>query len=100
MKNTKRIIALFYIILMLSFKVTGMHAFTHQNDDAHTQHCEVCDITTLASFTPLLEADSTSLPQLEYVPIERKLSSSAICIVYSNSFLESNPFTRPPPQLS
>ena len=99
-KNSKSNIALFYVALILLFKVTGLHALTPHDDDSNAQHCEICHITTGVSFTPLLEADITAVPQTEYVLLEQKHNEKTPNTVLNNKFLSSYHFTRPPPQFS
>jgi len=99
-KSSRKNIALFYIALILFFKVVGLHAFTAHNDDIGVQHCEICHITTAVNFTPILEADISVVPQTEYFLSERKDSSIAANVVFNSKFLLSYHFTRPPPQFS
>ncbi|MEP3210960.1 MAG: hypothetical protein ABJN95_17365 [Maribacter sp.] len=99
-KNSKHHIALFYVALILFFKVAGLHALTPHNDDTDVQHCEICHITTAVSFIPLIESDATVVPQKEHLLLEQKLNSTAPKVVFNNKFLSSNQFTRPPPQFS
>ncbi|MFK7813665.1 MAG: hypothetical protein AB8B59_14320 [Maribacter sp.] len=100
MKNVKHIIAMFYIALILLFKVAGLHALSHQIDDSNSQHCEVCHITSVVSFIPLLETETPVVPKTEYYFLAQKTSFSAIPVVFNNKHLSSYPPTRPPPQLS
>ena len=97
MKNTKQFIALFYVALILMFKVAALHVLTHHADDTDVQHCEVCHITTAVSFTPLLETKTPIVPQRAYFFTEQKLASTAPFVVYHNTHLSSYLFTRPPP---
>ncbi|MBQ4915022.1 hypothetical protein J8L85_11275 [Maribacter sp. MMG018] len=98
MKNGKHFIALFYITLMLFFKVAGLHAFLHQIDDTDTQHCEVCHITTAVNFTPVIETKPLVLPQTDFYDFEQKTATNTLDFVFKNRFLTDNRFTRPPPQ--
>jgi len=100
MKNGKQNIALFYIALMLLFKVAGLHAFSHQNDDSNVQHCEVCHITTAVSFIPLLGTETPVLPKTDYYFSEQKVNITAQNVVFTKRHLSSYHFTRPPPSLS
>ncbi|CAZ98467.1 hypothetical protein Q4603_09485 [Zobellia galactanivorans] len=98
MKNIKHIIALFYVTLILLFKVAGLHALTHHIDDSDAQHCEVCHITSAVNFTPLIEAETPVLPQTEFYLFEKKLTNKAPDLVFKDRLLASNRFTRPPPR--
>ncbi len=99
MKNLKHHIAMFYVALILLFKVGGLHALTHYHaDDTDVQHCEVCHITTAVNFIPLLDVEIAVLSQPEYFFLEQKVTNNASNIVYSNGDLSSYFCTRPPPQ--
>jgi len=100
MKNTKHIFALFYVSLILLFKVAGLHALTHHSDDADDQHCEVCHITTAVNFTPLIEAETPVVPETESYFLEEKFNNYTSTVVFNNRYLSSDLKTRPPPQLS
>ncbi|WP_209400404.1 hypothetical protein [Pseudozobellia sp. WGM2] len=99
MKIVKHNIALFYVALILLFKVAGLHALTHHTDEPDIQHCEVCDITTAVNFIPLLEAEHPVIPQKETFFYEKKISQNTSYVFLGNRHLESYLFTRPPPSL-
>ncbi|CAM3577141.1 DUF2607 domain-containing protein [Zobellia roscoffensis] len=100
MQNVKRFIAMFYVALMLLFKVAGLHALTHHADEQDVQHCELCDITTVVNFIPALKTEHPVLPQKENYFSEPKFTNTTPYIVFNNRHLASNLFTRPPPQFS
>lgn len=100
MKNVKQHIAIFYVALILLFKVVGLHALTHHTDDTDGQHCEVCHITTAVGFIPLLETETPVLKQTDYYFSEQKFNNRTTYVVFNNRHLSSYLFTRPPPQLS
>ena len=100
MKNAKHLIALFFAALFFSLKVSGLHVLMHHTDDADVHHCELCDITTTVSFTPLLPSDNEAPSQIKIYFLELKHKSEAPQVVFHNNFLESYRFTRPPPQFS
>lgn len=91
---------MFYIALILLFKVVGLHALSHHADDTDVQHCEVCHITTAVSFIPLLETETPVLPKTEYYFLAQKINASTSLVVFNNQHLSSYLFTRPPPQVS
>jgi len=99
-KSSKNCITLFFVTLFLLFKVAGLHALSHHDEDIDVQHCEVCDITTTANFIPLLQTESPVLPKTEYYFSESKFTNIAPFVVFINRFLSSYLRTRPPPQLS
>lgn len=98
MKNLRSIIALFFITLMLLFKVAGLHALTHYMDESDAQHCEVCHISSAVNFTPLLKEEPLVLPQTEFYFCEQKLTVHDQEVVFKNRFWASSLFTRPPPR--
>lgn len=101
MKNFKHIIALFFITMMLFFKVAGLHALIHHGEDeAEVQHCEVCHVSSISNFTPLLSVDSPTLPQVKHFSSKKALHFNAQVVVVNNVFLSSYLFTRPPPNLA
>ena len=99
-KSSKNFITMFFVTLFLLFEVAGLHALSHHGEDIHVQHCEICDITTTANFTPLLQTESPVLPKTEYYFPEQKFNNNALFVVFNNRFLSSYLRTRPPPQLS
>ena len=94
----KRHIALFFITLIFALKVGGLHVFTHDSDTIDNQHCEVCVVETALNFTPLIEGDSTSLPEAVYYHSERELIQKTRYVDARNSYLGRYHSTRPPPQ--
>ncbi|WP_276165392.1 DUF2607 family protein [Zobellia alginiliquefaciens] len=100
MENVKRFIAIFYVALMLLFKVAGLHALTHHAEEQDVQHCEVCDITTAVNFIPALETVPPVLPQKESFFSEQKITNTTYNIAFNNRHLASNLFARPPPRFS
>lgn len=100
MRNVKQTIALFYIALILLFKVAGLHALSHQSDDSDLQHCEVCHITTAFSFIPLLQTTDPVLAKTEYLFVAQKTNANSSLVTFSNQYLSSYLYTRPPPPLS
>lgn len=99
MKNVKHITATFFITLILLFKVAGLHALSHHADDHETQHCEVCDIITTVNFTPHLETEDIVVPKVQFFFTEQAFTKTTIKKGFSNRYLDSFLFTRPPPQL-
>lgn len=98
MKKSKHFISIFFVALFLLFKVAGLHALTHHEEDSDVQHCEICHITTAVNFIPLLQTEATTVPVLEYCFREQKTKNVAFTVTYSNKYLSSSLFTRPPPQ--
>jgi len=100
MQNAKQHIALFYVALILLVKVASLHSFTHHTDDGNVNHCEVCEISTVANFTPLVGAEITEI--CEKPPIFSESNKNTILYkgIVQNHFLASNLYTRPPPPLS
>jgi len=101
LKNLKNSITLFYIALILVFKVIGLHSITHHSEDEEDYlHCEVCHITSAVSFIPLLETKTPVLPQETSYFLKNEFSSNDLLVVYSNKYLSSYLHTRPPPKVS
>ncbi len=98
MKNSKNFITLFFVALFLLFKVAGLHALTHHEEDSDVQHCEVCHISAAVNFIPLLETEATVLPEIDYFFVKQKINDKALLVTYNNRYLSSYLFTRPPPQ--
>ncbi len=98
-KSFKQNIALFYVILILIFKVVGLHALTHLDDnDTDVQHCEVCHIVTTVSLTPILKTESPVFTPKNFYVRETKITGTAICNPHYDRYLTSYLFTRPPPK--
>lgn len=100
MKNGKHFITMFFVALFLLFKVTGLHALSHHEDESDVQHCEVCEISTVVNFTPLLETETIVLTDTEHFFAEQKINDKALFVTFSNRYLSSYLFTRPPPLFS
>ncbi|WP_291968126.1 hypothetical protein [Maribacter sp.] len=98
MKNAKHFIALFYVTLILLFKVAGLHSLTHHTDDTDIQHCEVCHITTAVNFTPLVEVETSAILKVVFYVVPAKVNTLTSIEAYNDRFLSSYLFTRPPPQ--
>ena len=98
MKNAKHLIALFYITLILLFKVAGLHALSHHADETDIQHCEVCHITTAVNFTPLLETQPLVVSPTEFYNWESTITIVTPVVALNERHLSSYLFTRPPPQ--
>ncbi|WP_405397102.1 hypothetical protein [Maribacter sp. Asnod2-G09] len=98
MKNAKHLIALFYITLILLFKVAGLHALSHHSDETDVQHCEVCHITTAVNFTPLLETQPLVVAPTEFYNWEQTITIAVPVVALNERHLSSYLFTRPPPQ--
>ncbi|GAA4232083.1 hypothetical protein GCM10022291_06000 [Postechiella marina] len=99
MKNVKQITATFFITLILLFKVAGLHALSHHADEHEAQHCEVCDIVTAVNFTPHLETEALNVPKVQFFFCEKAFTKPAVKTGFSNRYLDSYLFARPPPQL-
>ncbi|GAA3607649.1 hypothetical protein GCM10022396_26100 [Flavivirga amylovorans] len=78
--------------------MTGLHALSHHDDDSNIQHCEVCEISTAVNFTPLLEIETTVLPNTDFFFVKQQLNDKALVAIYNNKYLSGYLFTRPPPQ--
>lgn len=99
MKKIKHIIAFFFIALILLIKVAGLHALSEHSDETDVEHCEICHISSAASFTPFLKTEFTVLLPTDFFFSEQKSINNNIYVAFNNWYLESNLFTRPPPQL-
>ena len=100
MRNVKQTIALFYIALILLFKVANLHALSHQTDDYDLLQCEVSDTTTAFSSIPLLQTTGPVLAKTEYFFVAQKTNANSFLVTFSNQYLSSYLYTRPPPPLS
>ncbi|MEP2279915.1 hypothetical protein [Maribacter sp.] len=98
MKNSSHLIAIFYVSLILLFKVAGLHSLSHHADDNDIQHCEVCHITTAVNFTPLLKTQPLVVPQIEFYDCEPTITIAAPVVALNDRHLSSYLYTRPPPQ--
>ena len=97
MKNRKHFITLFFVALFLLFKVAGLHALSHHEDDSDIHQCEICEISTVVNFIPLLETEPTILPDTEHFFAELRINDKTPDVTISNKHLSSYLFTRPPP---
>lgn len=96
-KISKSNISLFFVSLFLFFKVAGLHALSHQEDDLNVEHCEICHVTTAVNFTPLLESEAIVLPEPVFFIEEQKQNGITPYLVFVNDHVTSYHFTRPPP---
>ncbi len=100
MQQQKHYIALFFIALIMVFKVAGMHAFIDHTDEGDIEHCEVCEITSITNFTPLLETEIAQVTAPEAVYPVTTLTSITGAICFENKYFLDTSHTRPPPALS
>ncbi|WP_152023898.1 hypothetical protein [Dokdonia sp. PRO95] len=82
------------------FKVAGLHAFSHDVDEGGIEHCEVCEITTITNFTPIVETVFTPVLVPEPVYVATTLTSATGFIDFENRYFLDTSHTRPPPVLS
>jgi len=99
MKNIKHIIAMFFVTMILLFKVASLHALTHHLDGDNIHHCEICDISTVVDLTSFLEVEPTGIQNARHYFSERKLNLRSQFVVFNNEHLSSYLYTRPPPKL-
>ncbi|MBU2996330.1 hypothetical protein KO500_07780 [Cellulophaga baltica] len=88
--------------MILIFKVAGLHAFIHlnDNDDTDLQHCEICHLTTAVSFTPILKTETPAIPQRDFCKTDSEKNTLEYFIVFNPKHLSSYLYTRPPPLFS
>ncbi|UII78326.1 hypothetical protein [Flagellimonas sp. CMM7] len=100
MKKPEQLILFLFVTLFLSSKVAGLHVLTHDTDDVDVQHCELCDVTSSISFTPLLSTDNEFSSPGNTLFIESKHIKGTELVVFYKKLLENSSLSRPPPQIS
>lgn len=100
MKKSTHIIAVFYVSLILLFKVTSLHALVHHEVASHAQHCEACHISTIINCIPLLETDSTLSKVTTYFFVEKQIIDKTLFVPFNNRHFSNYLFARPPPHFS
>lgn len=98
-KNIKNFITLFFVSLLLLFKVSGVHAISHYNDDSNIEHCEICEISNVSNSLPLIDTNTDVIPNTEYLS-EQQGNKKIYFVSFINVYLYSYPSTRPPPHRS
>lgn len=53
MKNGKRVISFYLLVLFFFSKIAGLHVVSSHEEDTKFQHCELCQITSTVNFMPL-----------------------------------------------
>jgi hypothetical protein len=96
-KNGKSDITLFVLTLFLLFKVTGLHALSHHDEDSNFQHCEICKFSTVVNSAPLLEPETTVLSSAIIYFTKERFVPIASVFRYHNKHLSGDLFSRPPP---
>lgn len=95
----KQHITLVFATLFLLFKIAGLHALSHHNDEVDEQHCEVCEISTIINFTPLLKKETKVLLNTDFTFEKKRINNKVYLLIYFNKNFSGHLFTRPPPLL-
>ena len=88
------------LVTLLLFKVSGLQEIPHHDDDSNARHCEICIISNVVNFTPLLETEATVLANTEYFFSEQKTNDKALFVAFNSRYLSGYLSTRPPPLFS
>lgn len=89
----------FFLVLVLSVKMAGLHVLSHSNDQDHALHCSICDQAIVQDLAPALpvELPDFSLENNEFV-VQQELATRYNFVV-SNTLPSNQLFSRPPPSL-
>ncbi|GAA3788111.1 hypothetical protein GCM10022271_20900 [Corallibacter vietnamensis] len=97
-KHNKRLV-LFLMVLFLSLRVLGLHALTHDCDDAADQDCAICHVVTTQNIQPSTTPQAQDfIIEFTEFPFENTISTN-YCLVTSNTFEVNQLFSRPPPYI-
>ncbi|QWX85163.1 hypothetical protein H0I23_05865 [Cellulophaga sp. HaHaR_3_176] len=80
-------------------KMTGLHAFSHTNEDMTHDTCAICDHAIAHNLTPIIFTATVDFHvenNMFFIPIEIKRNYSSIVL---NTIIVSELFSRPPPFL-
>ena len=93
----KNSLAWIFIVIFLSLKVAGLHAFAHDHDSI--EHCEVCDLVSTNNFSPLInDITENYIGSILAFCIQAK-TIKQYNFVYSATVNVASLFSRPPPFL-
>ena len=87
-----------FIAIFISLKVAGLHVLTHDHNDT-IEHCEVCDIISNNSFTPIINDITQSFISNNYICYLQEKVINYYNFTYITSTNITNLFSRPPPFL-
>jgi len=92
-------ITYFFLLLVLSVKMAGLHALTHSGDQDHALHCSICDQAIAQDLSPALPAGLPEFtPENNEYALQREPATS-YSFVISNALPSDQLFSRPPPAL-
>ncbi|WP_299434866.1 hypothetical protein [uncultured Maribacter sp.] len=92
----KKYLAYTFLALFLSLKVASLHAITHHHD-GDIEHCEVCDLTSVNNFTPLLNNYTETPIGNNFLFYAIKNIVSDYSFTYNSNANIDDFFSRPPP---
>lgn len=96
----KQSVAYLLLVFFISIKLTGAHAYFHEEDHGHSDDCQVCEYAITTNLTPVLAPDT---PHFVFEN-DAIISDHFIQTKYPNgvvkTLLTSQLVSRPPPIFS
>ncbi|MFD2541438.1 hypothetical protein ACFSSB_03840 [Lacinutrix gracilariae] len=96
-KQIKHSITYFFIVLFLSMKMVGLHALTHEENDEHAIHCNICDHTITSNLYPSIVPDAQECTLVHTDLFFNKEVIKQYRFTYTNNIATNRLFCRPPP---
>jgi len=99
MKKQSPIFVAFVLLVLMLFKVSSFHVYSHQDDSAEDiENCNICELAIenqnndfVFTASQIINTTITDIKILE--------QPSSYDLVVTSSFLRSNFFGRPPPNM-
>jgi len=93
----KNITAYIFLALFLLIKMGGLHLLTHDNNQEHKTHCEICDLAIVNNFTPIVPSgqEDFTFTSVEFV-VRNEIANYYVFFRY-NPIASGQLFSRPPP---
>lgn len=93
----KNNISIVFLVIFLSMKLTGLHAFTHTDDKDHVSNCDICDYTITHNTTPTLIPNLQEFSIKIFEVIIQKETLKNYSFIVSKTIALKQQLSRPPP---
>ena len=93
----KQNITYLLLVLFLSMKMTGLHAFSHTDDDTEHDTCAICDHAIAHNLTPTISPSTDDFHIKNNVFAIEIEKTNNYRFIAQNTIIVSELFSRPPP---
>lgn len=94
----KHSITYFFIVLLISIKMVGLHSFTHEEDDCcEKTPCEICNYAIAHNFTPEIPTETPNFSIEKTTLTVNNIVLNNYNFKVSTNVVSHQLFSRPPP---